>query len=74
MSYNSNENRVQTPYTGVYVIVDNEYLPWSCTVPPFLMSNKIDKTRWLKWTELMRKDVEVEDPEIWCENFWCCER
>jgi hypothetical protein len=45
-------------YTGVYVIVDNGYLPWSCTVPPLLMTNKIDKTRWSKWIESMRKDVK----------------
>jgi hypothetical protein len=35
MLYDSNENIVQTIYTGVYVIVDNGYLPSSCTVPPF---------------------------------------
>jgi hypothetical protein len=56
--YHSNENIVQTTYIGVYVIVDNGYLPWSCTVPPISMTNRIDKTRWSKWIELMRKDVE----------------
>jgi hypothetical protein len=56
--YDSNKNIVQTFYTGVYVIVDNGYLPWSCTVPPFSITNKIAKTRWLKWIESMRKDVE----------------
>ena len=48
VSNNSNKNIVQMTYTGVYVIVDNGYLPWSCTVPPFLMTNKIDKTQWSK--------------------------
>jgi hypothetical protein len=56
--YDSNKNRVQMTYTGVYVIVDNGYLPWSCTVPPFLMTNKINETRWLKWIESMRRDIE----------------
>jgi hypothetical protein len=56
--YNSNENIVQMTYIDVYVIVDNGYLPWSCTVPPILMTNRIDKTGWSKWIELMRKDVE----------------
>ena len=58
VSYDSNKNRVQTTYTGVYVIVDNGYLPWSCTVPSFSMTNKINKMRWSKWIELMRKDIE----------------
>jgi hypothetical protein len=58
VSYNNNKNIVQTTYTGEYVIVDNGYLPWSCTVPPFSMTNKIDETRWLKGIESMRNDIE----------------
>jgi hypothetical protein len=57
-SYDGDENIVQTTHTGVYVIVDNGYWLWSCTVPPFLMTNKIDETQWSKWIELMRKDIE----------------
>jgi hypothetical protein len=45
-------------FSGVYVIVDNGYLVWSCTIPPFGVSNNIDKIRWSKWLESMRKDVE----------------
>jgi hypothetical protein len=45
-------------FSGAYVIVDNGYLDWSCTVPPFRVSNNIDKIRWSKWLESMRKDVE----------------
>jgi hypothetical protein len=37
VSYDSNKNIMQTTYTDVYVIVDNGYLSWSCTVPPFLV-------------------------------------
>ncbi len=58
LSYNGDKNIVQTTYTGVCIIVDNLYLSWSCTVPPFLITNKIDKMRWSKWIELMRKKVE----------------
>jgi hypothetical protein len=29
-------------FTGAYIIVDNGYLDWSCTVPPFGVSNNID--------------------------------
>ena len=45
-------------FSGAYVIVDNGYLDWSCTVPPFGVTNNIDKIRWSKWLESMRKDVE----------------
>ena len=45
-------------YKGVYVVVDNGYLDWSCTVPPFFVTNNIGKIRWSRWVESMRKDVE----------------
>ena len=49
---------IRTRYRGVYVICDNGYLDWSCTVPPFTMTSMQDEIRWLKWLESMRKDVE----------------
>jgi hypothetical protein len=45
-------------YKGVYVIVDNGYLNWSYTVPPFTVTSNVDEIRWSKWLESMRKDVE----------------
>ena len=45
-------------FSGAYVIVDNGYLNWSCTVPPFGVSNNINEIRWSKWLKSMRKDVE----------------
>ena len=45
-------------FRGAYLIVDNGYLNWSCTVPPFGVTNNIDEIRWSKWLESMRKDVE----------------
>ena len=45
-------------YRGGYVIVDNGYLRWSVTVPPFKVTNKETEIRWSKWVESMRKDVE----------------
>ncbi len=45
-------------YKGGYVIVDNGYLRWSCTVPPFKVTDKITEVRWSNWIESMRKDVE----------------
>jgi hypothetical protein len=45
-------------FSGAYVIVDNGYLDWLCTIPPFGVSNNIDKIRLSKWLESMRKDVE----------------
>jgi hypothetical protein len=45
-------------FLGAYLIVDNGYLDWSCTVPPFGVTNNIDEICWSKWLESMRKDVE----------------
>ena len=59
LSYDKEEdNVVSVWYNGVYIIVDNGYQVWSCTVPPLSITNKIDETRWLRWVESMRKDVE----------------
>jgi len=58
LSYDKEGNVVTVHYNGVYIIVDNGHLPWSCTVPPLSVSNKIDETRWSRWVESMRKDVE----------------
>ncbi len=56
--YNNGGSVISVWYKGVYVIVDNGYLAWSCTIPPFSIANKIDETRWLRLVESMRKDVE----------------
>jgi hypothetical protein len=45
-------------FIGAYLIVDNGYLNWSCTVPPFGVTNNVDEINWSKWVESMRKDVE----------------
>ena len=58
LSYDKEGNVISVRYNGVYVIVDNGYLAWSCTVPPLSVTNKIDETRWSRWVESMRKDVE----------------
>ena len=39
-------------FSGAYVIVDNGYLDWSCTVPPFRVSNNIDEIRWSKMARI----------------------
>jgi hypothetical protein len=56
--YDKEGNVISVRYNGVYVIVDNGYLAWSCTVPPLSTTNKIDEMRWSRWVESMRKDVE----------------
>ena len=45
-------------FMGMYILVDNGYLDWSCRVPPMTITNQISKIRWSKWVESMRKDVE----------------
>ena len=48
LSYDKEGNVVTVRYNGVYIIVDNGYLVWSCTVPPLSVTNKINETRWLR--------------------------
>ncbi len=45
-------------FSGAYLIVDNGYLNWSCTVPPLGVTNNVAEICWSKWVESMRKDVE----------------
>eukprot|EP00804_Cyclotella_cryptica_P005982 CCRYP_000240-RA/>CCRYP_000240-RA protein AED:0.35 eAED:0.35 QI:0/-1/0/1/-1/1/1/0/141 len=54
----SNGEIATVKYTGGYVIVDNGYLRWSATAPPFKVTNIITEIRWSKCVKLMRKDVE----------------
>ncbi len=35
-------------FRGTYLIVDNGYLNWSCTVPPFGVTNNVDEIHWSK--------------------------
>ncbi len=56
--YDRNGIVVSRRYKGGYVIVDNGYLRWLITVPPFKVTNRVDEIRWSKWVESMRKDVE----------------
>jgi hypothetical protein len=58
LDYNRLGNVISVKYKGVYVIVDNGYLQWLCTVPPFTVTSDMDEIRWSKWLESMRKDVE----------------
>ena len=58
LHYDHLGNVISVKYKGVYVIVDNGYLQWSCTVPPFTVTGDMDEIRWSKWLESMRKDVE----------------
>jgi hypothetical protein len=45
-------------YKGVWVLVDNGYLDWSVTIPPFKLCSMTSQIRWSQWLESMRKDVE----------------
>ena len=51
-------NTIRVRYKGAWIIVDNGYLSWSTTVPPFTNTNWRDEVRWSEWVESMRKDVE----------------
>jgi hypothetical protein len=53
-----NGNIVEVTYQGVWFIVDNGYLDWSCTVPPMKHPTSYEEIRFSEWLESMRKDVE----------------
>lgn len=56
--YDRDGSVVDTEYEGGYIIVDNGFLSWSITVPPYKQTVDIPSIRWSKWVESMRKDVE----------------
>ncbi len=49
---------ISVKYRGAWLMVDNGYLSWPVTVPPFARSDSILEEKWSKWLESMRKDVE----------------
>jgi hypothetical protein len=53
-----NGDVVKIKYKGVWFIVDNGYLNWSCTVPPMKHPTSYQEIRFSEWLESMRKDVE----------------
>jgi hypothetical protein len=58
LDYNPLGHVISVKYKGVYVIVDNGYLQWSCTVPLFTVTSNMDEICWSKWLESMQKDGE----------------
>jgi len=46
LDYDRLGNVISVKYKGVYVIVDNGYLQWLCTVPPFTVTSNMDEIRW----------------------------
>jgi hypothetical protein len=58
--YEKNEDGevIQVVYKGVWFIVDNGYLNWSCTVPPMKHPTSYQQIRFSEWMEPMRKDVD----------------
>ena len=49
---------VKVTYRGPWILVDNRYLEWSITIPPFKYCGDRKDMRWSQWMESMRKDVE----------------
>ena len=48
----------EVQYRGAWLLVDNGYLDWSCTVPPIKTSDSLSEIRFSQWLESLRKDVE----------------
>ena len=53
-----NNKIIEVAYKGVWFIVDNGYLSWSCTVPPSANGTTYEIIRFSEWLESVRKDVE----------------
>ena len=53
-----NNEIIEVKYKGIWFMVDNGYLSWSCTVPPFKDGVTYEYIRFSEWLESMRKDVE----------------
>jgi hypothetical protein len=43
LDYDHMGNVNSVKYKGVYAIIKNGYLQWSCTVPPFTVTSNMDK-------------------------------
>ena len=54
----ANDKIIEVTYEGVWLMVDNGYLAWSCTVPPDSNATAYEGIRFSEWLESMRKDVE----------------
>ena len=55
---NTSNEIVEVKYKGVWFMVDNGYLSWSCTVPPVKNAKTYQTIRFSEWLESMRKDIE----------------
>jgi hypothetical protein len=51
-------NVIAVKYHGCWRMVDNGYLKWPVTMPPFKTSSNRDEVQWSQWLESMRRDVE----------------
>jgi hypothetical protein len=54
----ASEKIVEQRYKGAWLIVDNGYLKWATTIPPFKHTVNQRKICWSQWLEAMRKDVD----------------
>ena len=45
-------------YQGVWLLCDNDYLKWSCTVPPYKKTNSFKHILFSKWVKSMQKDIK----------------
>ena len=58
LELDKDKQEVEVIYQGVWFIVDNGYLNWSCTVPPMKNPISYEQIRFSEWLESVRKDVE----------------
>ena len=56
--YGAYGNIVDAMYQGPWIMVNNGYLHWLTTVPPFKDAALRMELHWSQWLESMQKDVE----------------
>ena len=56
--YDSDGKIIEVKYKGVWFMVNNGYLAWSCTVPPVKDGLTYKVIHFSEWLESIRKDVE----------------
>eukprot|EP00957_Ditylum_brightwellii_P211870 15366702-Ditylum_brightwellii.AAC.2 len=49
---------ITVTYIGPWGLVDNGYLKWPSTIPPFKLTTSVKERQWSQWLESIHKYVE----------------
>ncbi len=60
LDYNHSGNVITKTYAGSWLIVDNGYLKWPTSVPPYKVTADEKERKWSHWLESLQKDMECK--------------